>query len=115
MTFAEKYEELKNTYAERADFSKVKGDFAAEITLTDQDCGGTFYVAYKKGKAEIAPYNYYDRTVSIKIESALLQALLQGRKNPVNEFLLGNIEAEGEPAHTLALIDALKLKRKKRP
>ncbi len=114
MTFAEKYEELKTKYAAQADFSKAREDFAAEITLTDADCGGTFYVICKKGRAEMAPYNYYDHTVCVKIGSALLEALLQGKKNAVNEFLLGNLEAEGEPAHALALIDAMRLKRRGR-
>ncbi len=114
MTFAEKYEYLKETYASQADFSKVREDLAAQITLTDADCGGVFYVTVKKGKAEIAPYNYFDHTVSIRVDSGLLEELLQGKKNPVNEFLLGNVDAEGEASHALALIDALKLKKRGR-
>ena len=112
MTFEEKFKELKNTYADRADFSAVRENMAAEITLTDEDCGGTFYVAVKNGRAEIEPYDYYDSTVRIRLPCALLEALLQGKKNPVNEFLLGNVDAEGEPSHALALIDALKLKKR---
>lgn len=114
MTFAEKYEYLKETYASYADFSKVREDLAAQITLTDADCGGTFYVTVKNGKHEIAPYNYYNHTVSIRLESDLLESLLQGKKNPVNEFLLGNVDAEGEASHALALIDAMKLKKRGR-
>ena len=114
MTFAEKFEELKQKYLPGADFSGAEGDLAAEITLTDADCGGTFYVAWLGGKLTAEPYNYYDNTVSIRISSGLLEALLQGKKNPVNEFLLGNLEAEGEPAHALALINAMKLKNVKK-
>ena len=114
MTFSEKYGYLKETYASHADFSKVREDLAAQITLTDADCGGTFYVTVKKGKAEIAPYNYFDHTVSIRTDSRLLEDLLQGKKNPVNEFLLGNVDAEGEASHALALIDAMKLKKRGR-
>ena len=113
MTFAEKYNELKQKYAAAADFSAVGHNLAAEITLTDEDAGGTFYVAWLDGKLSIEPYRYYDNTVSIRIGSDLLEALLQGKKNPVNEFLLGNLEAEGESADALALIDAMK--QKKRP
>ncbi len=113
MTFAEKYEYLKQTYASHADFSAVSGDLAAEITLTDKDCGGTFYVARIGGKTSTGPYSYYDSTVRIRVESALLEALLNGKKNPVNEYLLGNLTAEGDPRHALQLIDALKRKPKK--
>lgn len=114
MTFSEKFEELKEKYASKADFSKINYDLAAQITLTDSDCGGTFYVARIKNKTDVEPYNYYDNTVSIKIDSSLLEELLEGKKNPVNEFLLGNIDAEGEASHALALIDALKPKKRTR-
>lgn len=114
MTFTEKFEALKEKYAARADFSAIEQDLAAEITLTDEDCGGTFYISHLNGKTDMQPFNYYDHTVSIRIGSDLLEALLQGKKNPVNEFLLGNLEAEGEPGHALALIDALKGKRRSR-
>ena len=114
MTFNEKFEELKEKYASRADFSKINYDLAAEITLTDPDCAGTFYVARIKNQTEVQPYNYYDNTVSIKIDSTLLEQLLEGKKNPVNEFLLGNIDAEGDASHALALIDALKSKKRGR-
>ncbi len=112
MTFEQKFEELKSTYADRADFSRVGHDLAAQITLTDADCGGTFYVAVKKGKADVQPYNYADNTVSIRLPSALLEELLQGQKDPVREFLLGSVDAEGEASHALALIDALKVKKR---
>ena len=112
MTFEQKFEQLKETYADRADFSRVGHDIAAQITLTDPDCGGTFYVAVKKGRADVQPYDYADNTVSIRLPAALLEELLQGRKDPVREFLLGNVDAEGEASHALALIDALKVKKR---
>ncbi|MCH5197562.1 MAG: SCP2 sterol-binding domain-containing protein [Oscillospiraceae bacterium] len=114
MTFTEKFEELKEKYASKADFSKINYDFAAQISLTDFDCENTFYVARINNKTDVQPYNYYDNTVSIKIDSSLLEELLEGKKNPVNEFLLGNIDAEGDASHALALIDALKTKKRTR-
>ena len=113
MTFAEKFEYLKNHYADKADFTKIKDDMAAQITLTDEDAGGTFYVAVRGGKAEIRPYTYYDNTVSVRVHSALLEEILQGKKEAVNEFLLGNLDAEGEASHALALIGAMRVRRKK--
>ena len=119
MTFLEKFESLKQKYAAAADFSGIDHDLAAEITLTDEDAGGTFYVAWIGKQLSVEPYGYRDNTVSIRIASDLLEALLQGKKHPVDEFLRGSLEAEGEPAHALALIEALKLpkgkeKRKKK-
>ena len=113
MTFAEKFEALKKKYAAAADFSGIDHDLVAEITLTDETAGGTFYVAWIGKQLAIEPYDYRDNTVSIRISSDLLESLLQGKKDPMKEFLLGNIEADGEPTHALALIEALKLPKKK--
>lgn len=112
MTFHEKFNELKGKYGETADFSKVDSNIAAEITLTDPDCGGKFYVTHIDGKTDIQPYDYKDNTVSIRLESSLLEELLQGEKSPVTEFLCGHIDAEGSSEHALTLINALKAKKK---
>ena len=111
MTFEEKFRELKEKYAPGADFAGVDYDLAAEITLTDEDCGGTFYIAWQGGELTVAPYNYNDATVRIAVGSDLMERLLQGKENPVKAFLRGDLEAEGDPAHALALIEAMKGKK----
>jgi putative sterol carrier protein len=113
MTFEEKFNELKDKYAPGADFRAVDYDLAAEITLTDADCGGTFYIAWLGGKLQIAPYNYNDATVRVSVGSDLLERLLQGKENAVKAFLRGDLDAEGDPAHALALIEAMKRKKKR--
>ena len=112
MDFAQKYAYLKQTYADGAALAALPQGLAAENTLTYPDCGGTFYIARIGGAWDVQPYDYHDNTVSIRLSAELLEALLQGKKNPVNEFMLGNIEAEGEPGHALALIDALRAKKR---
>ncbi len=114
MTFEEKFNELKEKYAPWADFTGVDYDLAAEITLTDADCGGTFYIAWLGGKLQIAPYTYYDATVRVSVGSDLLERLLQGKENAVKAFLRGDIDAEGDPTHALALIEAMKGKKGRR-
>ena len=111
MTFEEKFNELKEKYAPGADFTGVDYDLAAEITLTDEGCGGTFYIAWQGGKMTVAPYDYHDATVRIAIGSDLLERLLQGKENAVKAFLRGDLDAEGDPAHALVLIEAMKGKK----
>ncbi|MBQ7689507.1 MAG: SCP2 sterol-binding domain-containing protein [Clostridia bacterium] len=110
MTFIEKYAYLEKTYGDAADFSDVRENIAAQITLTDEDCRGIFYVSFINGKTTVAPYDYHDHTVHIMIDSALLEALLQGKADPVQEYLSGSFTLEGDGEHALMLINALKQK-----
>lgn len=114
MTFQEKFDELKAAYGKTMDFSGVDYDIAAQIRLTDADCHGIFYVSYLGGVAAIEPYDYWDNTVDIAIESALLRAFLDGKADPVPAFLNGEFELNGNAEHGMALITALKKKPRKR-
>ncbi len=114
MTFQEKFDELKRIYGETADFSAAPAGLAAQIRMTDEDCGGTFYVAYFGGTGAIEPYDYRDHTVDIAIGSALLEALLDGKKDPVEAYLNGEFQLDGDASHAQALIEALKRRPKKR-
>ena len=49
MTYIEKFEHLKKTYGKKPDMTKLTEDFAAQITMTDDDCHGIFYVADLNG------------------------------------------------------------------
>lgn len=108
MTFREKFDHLKKTYGEKADFSGTDAEFAAQLTLTDADCGGTFYIAHTGGVTAIEPYDYHDHTVAVRVDSGLLEKILKGDADPVAAFLNGEMDVEGEPEHALLLIGALK-------
>ena len=54
MTFIEKFEQIKKKFG-KLDTSRVSEDFAVQINLTDEDCGGAFFVAYQDGVAAIEP------------------------------------------------------------
>ena len=113
MTFIEKFEYLKKNYALKADASKIKDTFiAAQITMSDEDCGGTFYVAYINGILSFEPYDYHDNTVAMIINSNLLEDCIKGKADPTKNYLDGNIQAWGNLDHALQLIDCLKAKKK---
>ena len=114
MTYQEKFDHLKKTYGDKADFSAVTENIAAQIVMTDDDCHGIFYVTYLNGVAAVEPYDYRDRTVNVIINSVLLEDLLKGKKDPVQEYLNGSFTLEGNTEHALALIGALKKKPAKR-
>ena len=113
MTFIEKYYHLKNKYAAKADTTKFKDSFiAAQITMSDEDCGGTMYAAYIDGSFSFEPYDYHDNTVAIIINSALLEECIKGKADPVKAYLDGQLQAWGNLDHALQLIEALKGKKR---
>lgn len=77
MTFEQAFLKVKEKF-DNADASKT-ADFAIQITLTDEDCGGTFYAEVKEGKLAVEPYDYYDNDVVLDITKSALLAVLAGR------------------------------------
>lgn len=113
MTFIEKFDYLKKKYALKADTSKLKENFiAAQITMSDEDCGGTMYAAFIDGKFSFEPYDYHDNTVAIIIDSNLLEECIKGKADPVKSYLDGTLQAWGNLDHALQLIECLKGKKK---
>lgn len=109
MTFKERFDTLKKKYAAKADISKLKYDFiAAQITMSDEDCGGTFYVAFIDGVLHFEPYDYHDNTVAMIIDSRLLEDCIKGKADPVKSYLDGKLQAWGNLDHALNLIECLK-------
>lgn len=113
MTFTEKFDYFKKKYALKADPSKIKDDFiAAQITMSDEDCGGTFYAAYINGTFSFEPYDYHDNTVAMIIKADLLEDCINGKADPVKNYLEGNLQAWGNLDHALQLVECLKGKKK---
>jgi putative sterol carrier protein len=114
MTFQEKFDELKKTYLDNTLFAGADGDFAAEITLTDPDCGGTFYLKKTGGMIDMEPYDYKDSTVKLTLTSELLEDILNNRMSAVAAFMDGRLDAEGDVNHALSLVNALKKQKPKK-
>ena len=113
MTFIEKFEYLKKKYAAKADTAKFTDEFiAAQITMSDEDCGGTMYAAYINGVFSFEPYDYHDNTVAVIVNSALLEDCIKGKADPVKEYLDGKLQAWGNLDHALQLIEVLKGKKR---
>ena len=113
MTFIEKFEYLKKKYAVKADTAKFKDSFiAAQITMSDEDCGGTMYAAFIDGTFSFEPYDYHDNTVAIIVNSLLLEECIKGKADPVKAYLDGQLQAWGNLDHALQLIEVLKGKKR---
>lgn len=114
MTFIEKFEAINKKYG-KIDESKLTENFAVQIELTDEDCGGIFYVAYANGKPfEVQPYDYHDNTASIKVSSKVLENILSGKADAVAQFFAGKLKVEGNLSHAIMLVDLMKKEPVKR-
>ena len=77
MTFEKKFETLKKSFV-KADLEKLTESFALQVNMTDEDCGGTFYVAYVDGTLAVEPYDYKDNTAVVTGSSADVAKLAKG-------------------------------------
>ncbi|MBQ5590085.1 MAG: hypothetical protein IIU65_00215 [Clostridia bacterium] len=77
MTFAEKFQSLKVAF-DKADIKKFDAFFAIQFTMTDEDCGGTFYIEYKDGNYSVEPYDYYDNTAVVIATASSIAKLSKG-------------------------------------
>lgn len=108
MTFIEKFDALKKKYG-KIDESKLTENFAVQVEMTDDDCGGIFYVAYMTDKSfEIQPYDYHDNTASVTVSSDVLEKILSGKTDAVAAFFAGKLKVEGNLSHAIMLVDLMK-------
>lgn len=111
MTYTEKFEEIKAKF-KNLNKTATKQDFAMQVTLTDEDCGGIFYIANIDGNFAVEPYDYYDNTVSVVCSSKVFIDIIEGRKDAASAFESGELLAYGNLEQALALAKMVKKPRK---
>ncbi len=98
MTYAEAFDKIKKKLA-KIDTTKMQDDYAIQITITDEDAKGTFYVSYIGGQFSVEPYDYRDNSVSIDISVDDFIKIITGKlskdKAVENDKLtfFGNVDA----------------------
>ena len=114
MTFEKKFAEFKKEL-EKRNASELPTDLAMQVTMTDEDCGGTFYIANIGGNFAVEPYDYVDNTVNIAAAAATLKDLLAGKLDGPDAMFRGLIEVNGNTAHALAVLGMKKKAAAKKP
>ena len=112
MTFIEKFEQIKKKFG-KVDASRVSENFAIQVNLTDEDCGGAFYVTHFDGAVEIEPYDYYDHTAMVSIKAKDLIDAIGGKLDVVGAVMGGTVVVEGNVEHFTQML-ALKKPAAKR-
>ena len=100
MTFAERYDKISKVLI-KADVSKYTENFAIQITLDDEDCGGTFFVAFNEGTFRVEPYDYVDNTASMNILALDLNKLADKRMEVQKAKEEGIVTINGNVEHII--------------
>ena len=114
MTFEEKYSKISKKLSQ-ADITKYTENFAIQITMDDEDCGGTFFVAYIDGAYKVEPYDYVDNTANINIMAATLEKLIDKKVTVDEAFEADAIAANGNADHVVMLFEGFEKKVRKAP
>ena len=114
MTFEKKFAEFKKEL-EKRNASELPTDLAMQVTMTDEDCGGTFYIANIDGNYAVEPYDYVDNTVNIAAAAATLKDLLAGKLDGPDAMFRGLVTVNGNTAHALAVLGMKKKAAAKKP
>ena len=114
MTFEKEFAEFKKEL-EKRNASELPTDLAMQVIMTDEDCGGTFYIANIGGNFAVEPYDYVDNTVNIAAAAATLKDLLAGKLDGPDAMFRGLVEVNGNTAHALAVLGMKKKAAAKKP
>ncbi len=96
MTFEVAFKKLKEKFS-NVDPQKLE-DMAIQITISDEDCGGTFYAEVRNNVLAVEPYDYKDNDAVIDITRKALASILDGKSTfekaveKGEATVMGNIE-----------------------
>ena len=90
MTFEQKFDALKSKF-DKADVKSLNGEYAIEFTMTDEDCGGIFYIKVSDKSVDVQPYNYYDNSAAVSGKAADI-AKIAGGTVPASLAIIGNAD-----------------------
>lgn len=94
MTYEVAFKKLKEKFA-NIDSSKLD-DMAIQFTLSDEDCGGTFYAEVKNGTLAVEPYDYKDNDAVVDVTRAALTKILDSKLTIEKAIESGDLTVKGD-------------------
>lgn len=98
LNFEEKFEKLSKKLL-CADSSKFSESFAIQVNMSDEDCGGIFYIANINDVFSVEPYDYHDHTAMITASADDVLKVLTGKLSLDNGIKSGRFTVKGNPEH----------------
>ena len=112
MTYEELVQKIKDI-ADASDASKIQDHVAFQFNI-EGEAEGAFYLDIKDGKADVQPYEYYDRDVLITSTADTLLEIMDGTLDPVLAFTINKIRVEGDLGKALLLKEVVGQKKEKK-
>lgn len=111
MTYEEIFAKAQSLFA-KGDASGFNGDFAIQVNITGEG-EGAFYIAYKNGALDVAPYEYHDRDAILFASAENFLKIAEGSLGAVPAFLSGKLKVEGSTDKALELDKLITYMKKK--
>lgn len=111
MTYEEIFAKAQSLFA-KGDAAGFEGDFAIQVNITGEG-EGAFYIAYKNGALDIAPYEYHDRDAKLIANAENFLKIAEGELGAVPAFLSGKLKVEGSTEKALELDKLITFMKKK--
>ena len=112
MTYEELVQKIKDI-ADGSDASTIQEHVAFQFNI-EGEAEGAFYLDIKDGKADVQPYEYYDRDVLITTTAETLLEIMDGKLDPVMAFTIHKIRVEGDLGKALLLKEVVGKKKGKK-
>lgn len=111
MTYEEIFAKAESLFG-KGDATGFDGDFAIQVNITGEG-EGAFYVAYKNGALDVAPYEYHDRDAILFASAENFLKIAEGSLGAVPAFLSGKLKVEGSTEKALELDKLITYMKKK--
>ena len=109
MTFEERFSKISKKLI-NADLSKYSESFAIQITMDDEDCGGTFFAAFNDVAFRVEPYDYVDNTASVNVTADILGKLVDKKTTVEAAIYDGVLKVNGNVNHVAMLFEGFEKK-----
>ncbi len=110
MTYEEIFSKTKKELS-AAYVSSVKENLAVEVDITGEGAGA-FYIEVKDGKADIQPYEYYDRDCKLITSGESFLEIVDGKLDPKKAVLTGKLKVEGSVEKALEFAKVVENRKK---
>ena len=94
MTFENALKRIKTAFL-NVDATKL-ADMAVQVTLTDEDCGGTLYFKSESGQLAVEGYDYRDNDAVVDIQRKALMDILSGKTDIDKVIEKGQATVKGD-------------------
>ncbi len=112
MTFEQAFLKIKAKF-DNADTSKLTNEFAIQVNMTDEDCGGAFYIQFTDGKLFVEPYDYRDNTADVTLARQDLNKILDKKLSIATALETGRLYINGNSEDFAAAASVVKAPEKK--